>query len=735
VTALRPVLVSIVLLAACGPEEEEVVSPRPPTKPPVDAAAACPAGRVTCGSAACDTDVTTSPAHCGTCGHACDAGQICRASACRAPPQRIAAGNGHTCWLTGGSVACWGANGSGQLGQGDERTRNAPALVRGIDDAVDVAAGGSVTCVLRSSGHVSCWGANGSGATCGSPLCGESTEVFGVRDAVRLAVGGSHACAVLTSGALVCWGQGESGQLGVDAGASSPDGHPPTVVAGIDDAFGVSAGSRSTCVLRKNGEVSCFGLDDRGRLGDSRTTSEDDAGVPSESKPRGAGPVPGLTDVIALASSGPRTCAARRDGSVVCWGGLVENTRPGDEKVAPAPVEGVSDAHRVALSESGLCVLHDSGEVSCVNRNPRKMPDLRNATAIAEGNGYTCVTRLAGRPVCWGTNADGALGIGESAFFDAPTAAEGIDDAVEVETTEYGTCARRSSGHVSCWGGGSEGWKPVEVPGITDATHLWGGFTRTCASRASGVLTCFAAGHSVALDPRSFDVPGNPSRVAARGIPGVALRDGQLFYFDETGRDKKTSVIQGVGDVIAVHASYGEACAVQKNGAVVCWSAPANRTPGRAVTPTLRRIKVDPAIDVGGYSSWCALLRSGELGCFGGSNDELSATTERGVNDAVSVRASGTSTCALLASGDVWCSGMLYGAGASERWMQRGVVQGIRDAVSVGIASHHACVATRAGKVFCWGWNAGGLLARHERGSSDTPLEVLAPATPQGPAE
>ena len=653
------------------------------------------------------------------------------------------------CWLHANKVACWGSGAAGQLGLRDQQSRSAPTLVPGIDDAVDVAAGGSTTCVLRSSGRVACWGANGAGASCGTSACGEPAEIGGVRDAVRIAVGGSHACAVLASGALTCWGQNDGGQLswGAGAGPSPPEGRPPSLVAGVTDAFSVSAGTRSTCVLRKDGEVACFGLDDRGRLGDSHSGSEcvddlgcADGGATVDAKSRGPAAVPGLHDVIALASSGPHSCAVRRDGSVICWGAAAEATRAVEEKVAPALLEGIFDVHRVAVSETGPCVLHKNGEVSCDNHVPRKIPGLTSATAIAVGNAFACATRASGRPVCWGTNGDGVLGIGQQAFFPTPIAVEGIDDAVEVETTEYATCVRRSSGHVACWGGFSvspDRWKPVEVPGLADATHLWGGFGRTCASRSSGAVTCFNAGHDVATDPKMFDVPGKATRVAPRGTPGVALNNGSLFYFDETGRDKRTSPIVGVTDVVAVQASYADACAVQKSGAIVCWSAPADpgSTLGKPSHPTLRRVKAPPAVDVAGYSGWCAALRSGEMVSFGlASEDELAATTERGVSDAVGVRQSGTGKCALLASGGVWCTALLYGGGTSEEWMERGPVAGVADAVSVGIASHHACVVNRGGRVLCWGSNSGGLLGRHERGSSDVPVEVLDPVQAAGGA-
>src|SRR5204862_7933623 len=67
-----------------------------------------------------------------------------------------------------GTVFCWGANGSGQLGDNTHNNRDVPVGVVGpgnflLSTAVDIAAGGLHTCVIMSDGTVRCWGENGSG--------------------------------------------------------------------------------------------------------------------------------------------------------------------------------------------------------------------------------------------------------------------------------------------------------------------------------------------------------------------------------------------------------------------------------------------------------------------------------------------------------------------------------------------------------------------------------------------
>ena len=86
----------------------------------------------------------------------------------------LAAGQWHTCALLGDdTVKCWGGNGSGQLGMGDEQGRgdvpnemgdSLPAVALGTGTkAKAIAAGAIHTCALFGDDTVKCWGANGFG--------------------------------------------------------------------------------------------------------------------------------------------------------------------------------------------------------------------------------------------------------------------------------------------------------------------------------------------------------------------------------------------------------------------------------------------------------------------------------------------------------------------------------------------------------------------------------------------
>jgi len=176
----------------------------------------------------------------------------------------------HTCAvLDSGSVKCWGDNWSGQLGDGSTiDDSNIPVDVLGITNAVDISAGGAHTCAVLDSGSVKCWGANWSGQLGDGSTSYENNvpvDVVGISDAISISAGNRHTCALLSSGAVKCWGDNEYGQLG--DGSTIWYSNVPVDVVGINDAISISAGDDHTCALLSSGAVKCWGNDHYGQLG------------------------------------------------------------------------------------------------------------------------------------------------------------------------------------------------------------------------------------------------------------------------------------------------------------------------------------------------------------------------------------------------------------------------------------------------------------------------------------
>lgn len=227
-------------------------------------------------------------------------------------PIAVTTGAGHTCTLDDDmAVRCHGDNSSGQLGPD---LRDPYLALRGIWAEVEapehVDAGGRRTCAT-SDGQIVCWGeARETIEWAGEPLRG-------------IAVGPTHACVVAED--VRCWGQNDDGQLGI--GSREPRDAPDLAVSLPARARGVSVGgfipvevasptaleygspSRAhTCALLEDGDVFCWGANDRGQLGDGTT----------EDRPV---PVRVLLEAPAraLSAGGAHTCAIAGD-VVYCWG-------------------------------------------------------------------------------------------------------------------------------------------------------------------------------------------------------------------------------------------------------------------------------------------------------------------------------------------------------------------------------------------------------------------------------
>jgi alpha-tubulin suppressor-like RCC1 family protein len=76
----------------------------------------------------------------------------------------LALGGYHSCGLTADGMAyCWGANGSGQLGDGTYEERDTPVAVSTPMRFASLSLGDFHSCGRTRGGAVYCWGADSSG--------------------------------------------------------------------------------------------------------------------------------------------------------------------------------------------------------------------------------------------------------------------------------------------------------------------------------------------------------------------------------------------------------------------------------------------------------------------------------------------------------------------------------------------------------------------------------------------
>lgn len=143
--------------------------------------------------------------------------------------RQITAGDGYTCAVgILGDIRGWGSNSLGQLGVGDgpfaDSGQTYTQAPRTINSAILDAAGGvnlvsaglSHTCAVLADGTAACWGANGSGqlGIAATSASSRPTLVVSLSNVVMIASGNAHSCAAVSGGGVQCWGHNGAGQLG-----------------------------------------------------------------------------------------------------------------------------------------------------------------------------------------------------------------------------------------------------------------------------------------------------------------------------------------------------------------------------------------------------------------------------------------------------------------------------------------------------------------------------------------
>lgn len=185
----------------------------------------------------------------------------------------ISAGKNHSIALeSDGTVWSWGANASGQLGDGTTTLRKVPVQVSGLTGITSVSAGGSHTLALRSDGTVWAFGANaegqlGDGTTTLRSLL--PIQVPGLTGVASIAAGSQHSVAVKSDGTVMAWGGNAQGQLGDGTVTRRTS---PVTVSGAVNVAAVSARGNHTLALKTDGSVLAWGQNSSGQLGDGTTT-------------------------------------------------------------------------------------------------------------------------------------------------------------------------------------------------------------------------------------------------------------------------------------------------------------------------------------------------------------------------------------------------------------------------------------------------------------------------------
>jgi Regulator of chromosome condensation (RCC1) repeat len=395
-----------------GFEQRDGVRPPPPSNPDAKGADAASPVRdagpfdaaplpVSCESAGCATSLVTTTG--------------------------ISSGEGFCVLLGDGTVACWGANGDGQLGRGEDAAAGdsaTPARVLGLSAVVAL----DRTCAVDKSGGSWCWGRGPYLRSATLPLTTERSPVkLPIPRATKVSVGFAAGCALVDDG-ILCWGRSYSGQVPLPDGGDPSGGQPPqriSVPSGApirDIVLGQASFAR-----REDGTVLSWGANPPlGRI-----------------SPLFPDPYPqpmALDSVSALDVIATNACAIA-GGVAYCWGRAVPRydhaqnyDKPQLDRAFPKPVVLPEPVVRVATTD---LIAADSGGSTGPTMHPPR----------------GCASGTSGAVYCWGHNSSGQAGDGTTDYkYDAVRVTlPGL--AADVKTTESTTCALLTTGKVYCWGG------------------------------------------------------------------------------------------------------------------------------------------------------------------------------------------------------------------------------------------------------------------------------------------
>ncbi len=241
----------------------------------------------------------------------------------------VSAGSSYSLALCAdGTLAAWGSNQFGKLGDGSYTHRNVPVQViqSGVlvgKTVVAISADNYHNFALCADGTLAAWGYNdggqlGDGSTTNrnEPVAVDQSGVLAGKTIISLAGGSYHSLALCADGTLAAWGSNQSSQLGNGSSSSS---HVPVpvdqsgVLAG-KTVVAISAGSYHSFALCSDGTLAAWGFNDRGQLGDNSTT---DRSVPVDVTQSGV--LAGKT-VVALSASRYNSYALCADGTLAAWG-------------------------------------------------------------------------------------------------------------------------------------------------------------------------------------------------------------------------------------------------------------------------------------------------------------------------------------------------------------------------------------------------------------------------------
>jgi len=231
-----------------------------------------------------------------------------------------------------------------------------------------------------------------------------------------------------------------------------------------------------------------------------------------------------------------------------------------------------------------------------------------NVASVAAGgpnqDSYSCAVLLDGTVQCWGDNSHGQLGSGDMTNRLTPVAVKNLSSVASVSLGQDHACAVTTGGQLYCWGSNAEG-QCADAPGGPNAAPVTlqhgaravaAGNEFTCALLVDGSVWCWGANYCGQVGITAGTTVCNPVDAASNVTSPVQI----LF-----------------GPATSVTASYLTACATLNQG-VECWGllvpfGTVNNPPSTMLSMNAKAVSV-----IAGAEHTVALSNGKGLYCWGG---------------------------------------------------------------------------------------------------------------------
>jgi len=218
----------------------------------------------------------------------------------------VSAGRNHTMAIrTDGSLWVWGLNDSGQLGDGTTISHLTPIQI--MEDVIAISSGFSHSMAVKSDGSLWAWGLNDSGQLGDGTTIDRHSPVKIMENTVFVSAGTGHSAAITKDGTLWTWGENHSGQLG--DGSTTQRKNPIEIMSNVT---AVSLGSGHTMAIQVDGGLWAWGGLEIRWQGAILSSIMGDADRRY--------PVRVMEDVASVSTGHSHIMVIKTDGSLWAWG-------------------------------------------------------------------------------------------------------------------------------------------------------------------------------------------------------------------------------------------------------------------------------------------------------------------------------------------------------------------------------------------------------------------------------